>query len=273
MFVSTHLLTCRHFWQCLCPPISWPADTFHSVCVHPSHDLQTLFTVFVSTHLLTCRQFWQCLCPPISWPADNFDSVCVHPSYDLQTHLTVFESTFDSVCVHFWLCLCPPISWPADTFDSVCVHPSHDLQTLWQHGDLQTHLTVFVSIHLMTCRHIWQHDHLQTHLTVFVSILLITCRHFWLWALLSLDNAALPFFIDYNCFQGTIWYWCHSVVFQAAWQCHALHVWYRNLPMQERAAEHLWTTKSPRKLQTEEQEINWLSVWLSWGDPVWLTGH
>ena len=39
--------------------ISWPADTFNSVCVHPSHDL---------------RHLWQCLCPSISWPADTFDS-------------------------------------------------------------------------------------------------------------------------------------------------------------------------------------------------------
>ena len=28
--------------------------------------------------------------------------------------------------------------------------------------------------------------------------------------------------------------------------------------MQERAAEYSWMTKSPRKLQTKEQEINWL---------------
>ena len=76
----------RHFWQCLCPSISWPADTFDSVfvhlmtctlltvCLHPSHDLQTLLTMFVSVHLMTCRHFWQCLCPSISWPADTFDS-------------------------------------------------------------------------------------------------------------------------------------------------------------------------------------------------------
>ena len=79
VFVSVHLMT-WHFWQCLCPSISWPADTFDSVfvhlmtctlltvCLHPSHDLQTLLTVFVS------RQFWQFLCPSILWPADIFDS-------------------------------------------------------------------------------------------------------------------------------------------------------------------------------------------------------
>ena len=110
VFVSFHLMTCRHFWQYLCSSISWPADTFNSVCVRPSHDL---------------RHFWQCLCPSISWPADTFDSVfvhlmtctlltvCLHPSHDLQTLLTVFVS----------------ISWPADTFDNFCVHPSYDLQT------------------------------------------------------------------------------------------------------------------------------------------------
>ena len=32
MFVSIHLMTCRHFWQC--PSISWLADTFDNVCVH-----------------------------------------------------------------------------------------------------------------------------------------------------------------------------------------------------------------------------------------------
>ena len=73
-FVFIHLMTCRHFWQCLCPSILWPADTFDSFCVHPSHDLQTLLTVFVSIHLMTCRHFWQFLCPSILWPADIFDS-------------------------------------------------------------------------------------------------------------------------------------------------------------------------------------------------------
>ena len=153
--------------------ISWPADTFNSVCVLPSHDL---------------RHFWQCLCPSISWPqtlltvfvsihlmtSDTFDSVCVHPSHDLQTHLTVCLCpshdlhTFDNVCVHpshdlrhFWQCLCPSISWPAhfwqclcpsslwpaDIFDNVCVHPSHDLHTfdnvcVHPAYDLQTFLTM-----------------------------------------------------------------------------------------------------------------------------------
>ena len=75
-----------HIWQCLCWSISWqycyvllftvfvqtshdlqthltnvfiswPADAFNSVCVLPSHDLQTLLTVFVFIHLMTCRQF------------------------------------------------------------------------------------------------------------------------------------------------------------------------------------------------------------------------
>ena len=170
MFVSIHLMTCRHFWHCvhpfhdlqthltsvfiplmtwwhfgpcLCTSISRPADTFDSVCVY----------------LMTCRHFWQCLCSSISWPADTFDSVCVHPSHDLQTHLTV----------------CPSISSPADTLDSVCVHWSHDLQTI---------LTIFVSIHLMTCRHFW---------VFFTSIHLMTCRHFLRWALLSLDNTTFSF--------------------------------------------------------------------------------
>ena len=88
VFVSIHLMTSdtfnsvcvhpshdlRHFWQCLCPSISWPqtlltvfvsfylmtSDTFNSVRVYPSHDL---------------RHFWQCLCPSSLWPADIFDSV------------------------------------------------------------------------------------------------------------------------------------------------------------------------------------------------------
>ena len=182
VFVSTHLLTCGHIWQCLCP----------------------LLTVFVSTHLLTCRHFWQCLCPPISWHADTFWQ-CLCPPISWPA------DTFDSVCVHFWQCLCPPISWPADTFD--CGPYCH-----------------------------------------------LTTQHFL-------------FLFSKNFVQGTIWYWCHYVVFQAAWQCHALHMWYLNLPMQQRTAEDLWTRKSPRKLQTEEQEINWLLVGLSGGDPVWLTGH
>ena len=49
MFVSIYLMTCRHIWQCVCPShdlhtfdslsssISWPADTFDSICVHPSY--------------------------------------------------------------------------------------------------------------------------------------------------------------------------------------------------------------------------------------------
>ena len=182
-----------------------------------------------------------CLCPPISWPADTFDSVCVHPSLDMQTLLTVFVSTFE--------CLC---------------HPSHDLQT---------HLTVFVSIHLMTCRYIWQHGDLQTHWTVFVSPISWPADAFDCGPYCHLTTQNFLFLFSTNFVQGTIWYWCHYVVFQAAWQCHALHTWYLNLPMPQRAAEHLCTTKSPRQLQTTEQEINWLSVWLSWGDPVQLTGH
>ena len=138
MFVSIYLMTCRHIWQCVYPShdlhtfdslsssISWPAYTFDNACVHPSHDLQTLLTMY----------------PSISWPAHTFDK-CVHPSHDMQTLLTVFVF----------------ISWPAHTFDSVCVHPSHDLQTLLSicvHFMTCTLLTVFVFIHLMTCRHIWQ---------------------------------------------------------------------------------------------------------------------
>ena len=154
--------------------ISWPADAFNSVCVLPSQDLQTLLSV---------------LCSSISWPADAFNNVCVHPSHDLR---------------HFWQCLCPSISWPADTFDSVfvhlmtctlltvCLHPSHDLQTL---------LTMFVSDHLMTCRHFWQclcpsiSWPADTFDSGFTSIHLMTFRHFLRWALLSLDNTTFSFSI------------------------------------------------------------------------------
>ena len=199
--LSSHLTTCRHIWQ-----------------MGSSHDLQTLLTVFVSFHLKTCRHFWQCLCSSISWPADTFNSVCVLPSQDLQTLLSVLCSsiswpadTFNNVCVHpshdlrhFWQCSCPSISWPADTFDSVfvhlmtctlltvCLHPSHDLQTL---------LTMFVSDHLMTCRHFWQclcpsiSWPADTFDSGFTSIHLMTFRHFLRWALLSLDNTTFSFSI------------------------------------------------------------------------------
>ena len=149
MFVSIHLMTCRHFWQCFCPSISWAVDTFDNVsihlmtcrhiwqCVHPSHDLQTLWTVFVFIHLMTCRHIWQCLCPSISWPADTFDSV--HPSHDRHT----FDSAFIHLmtCRHFWQCLCPSIVWPAVIFDSLCIHPFHDVQTLLRVG-----LSLFLQI-------------------------------------------------------------------------------------------------------------------------------
>ena len=86
MFVSIYLMTRRHIWQCVCPShdlhtfdsfsssISWPADTFDSVCVHPSYDLQTLLTMFVFIYLMTRRHFRQFLCPSSLWPADIFDS-------------------------------------------------------------------------------------------------------------------------------------------------------------------------------------------------------
>ncbi len=127
VFVFIHLMTCRHFQQCLCPSISWP---------------QTLLTMFVSIYLMTCRHIWQCVCPShdlhtfdslspsISWPADTFDSVCVHPSYDLQTLLTMLVSIHLMTCRHFWQFLCSSSLWPADIFDSG-----------------------FTSIHLMTFRH------------------------------------------------------------------------------------------------------------------------
>ena len=101
--------------------------------------------------------------------------IFVHPSHDLQT------------------------------FDSVCVHPSHDLH-FWQcvhpPHDLQTHLTVFVFIHLITCS-VWHYDSVcvdpshDSTVTYYywlcvcpaiswpagtfdnVSIHLMTCRHFW----------------------------------------------------------------------------------------------
>ena len=52
------LMTCRHFWQCLCPSISWSADTFDNFCVHPAYDLQTFLTVVLR--------------PSISWHSDTF---------------------------------------------------------------------------------------------------------------------------------------------------------------------------------------------------------
>ena len=130
VFVSFHLMTCRHFWQCLCSSISWSADTFNSVCVHPSHDL---------------RHFWQCLCPAISWP-QTLLTVCLSISW--PAHFWQFVFIHLMTCRHFWQCLCPSILWPADTFDNVCVHPSRDLQTLL--------IIYFLSIQLMTCRHFWQ---------------------------------------------------------------------------------------------------------------------
>ena len=226
-----------HFWQCLCCSISWqycyvllltvfvqpshdlqthltdvfiswPADAFNSVCVLPSHDLQTL---------------WQCLCSSISWPQtlltvfvsiylmtpDTFDSV-FSISWP-QTLLTMFVSIHLMTCRHIWQCVCPShnlhtfdslsssISWPADTFDGVCVHPSYDLQTLLTvfvsiHLMTCRHLTIFVSVHLMTCRQFWQ--------CFFTSIHLMTFRHFLRWALLSLDNTTFSFSIFYKLFPG-----------------------------------------------------------------------
>ena len=171
------------------------SDTFNNVCVHLSHDLQTHLTVFVSIHFMTFTLL----------------IVSLHPSHDLQTLLTVFVSFHLMTCRHIWQCVCPShdlhtfdslsssISWPADTFDSVCVHPSYDLQTL---------LTMFVFIHLMTCRHFWQF--LRPSIlwpadifgSGFTSIHLMTFRHFLRWALLSLDNTTFYFSIFYKLFPG-----------------------------------------------------------------------
>ena len=189
---SIHLMTCRHIWQCLCFT-SWHVwhYVYDSVCVHPFHDNTVHY------------YYWLCVCPAITWPADFWQ--CVHPSHDLHT--------FDSICVHlmscrhFWQCLCPFILWLADTFDNVCVHPSYDLQTF---------LTVFLCPSIL-----WPADIFDC---VFVSIHLMMCRQFWQWALLSLDNTNSLFSISTNCFQGTIWYWCHYFVFQAPCQKHSPHV-------------------------------------------------
>ena len=229
VFLSIHLISWpANIWQCLCSSISRPAlltmcpsISFDSICVHPSHHLQThltlwqclcssiswqycyllLLTVCLSSHLMTCRHFWQ----------------CVHPYHDPQTHLTMCSSI--SWPAHFWQCLCPSISWPADTFDDVCVHPSHDLQT---------HLTVFLSIHLMTCTHLtmFVSIHLMTcrHMTVFESIHLMTCRHFWQclcpstssdsWAADTFDNASIHLM---TCTHLTV---CSSISWPAyVWQC------------------------------------------------------
>ena len=179
MFVSIYLMTCRHIWQCVCP----------------SHDLHTFDSLSSS----------------ISWPADTFGSVCVHPSYDLQTLLTMFVSIHLMTCRHFWQFLCPSSLWPADIFNSG-----------------------------------------------FTSIRLMTFRHFLRWALVPHDNTTFSFSVFYKLFPEYNLILMPLFLFQAPWQRHAVHVWYLNLTMQERAAEHSWMTKSPRQLQTKEQEINWL---------------
>ena len=101
-------------------------------------------------------------------------------------------------------CLCVFVcpSHELQTFDSVCVQPTPDLQ-------LQTLLT---SLHPAIS---WPADTYDSrpywHLTIQHSLFLFST----------------------NCFQCTVWYWCHYFVFQAPWQRHALHVWYLNLAMQE----------------------------------------
>ena len=197
-------------------------QTFDSVCVHPSHDLHFWQCVHPPHDLQL--HFWQCLCWSISWQYCYvlLLTVFVQPSHDLQTH---FTNVF--------------ISWPADAFNNVCVLPSHDLQTLltvlcpsisWP----QTLLTMFVSICLMTCRHIWQcvcpsHDlhtfdslsssiswpadtfdsvcvhpsyDLKTLLTLFVSIHLMTCRHL------------------------TVFVSIHLMTCRHFWQCFYVHPYY-----------------------------------------------
>ena len=167
--------------------------------------------------------------------SDTFDNVCVHLSHDLQTHLTVCCPSHD---LNTSDSLSSSISWPADTFDSVCVHPSYDMQTL---------LTVFVFIHLMSCRHFrqWFYVHPSHDIQTLFKV-----------GLTGTYNTTFSFSIFYKLFPGYNLYWCHYFVFQTPWQRHTLHVWYLNLTMQERAAEHSWMTNSTRQLQTKEQEIN-----------------
>ena len=141
---------------------------------------------------MTCRHIWQ-MCS----------------SHDLQTLLTMFVSFNLMTCRHFWQCLCPSISWPAGTFDSVFVHlMTSTFDSLSSSHDLQTLLTMFVSIHLMICRHfrqflrpssLWPADIFDIGST---SIHLMTFRHFLRWALLSLDNATFSFSIFYQLFPG-----------------------------------------------------------------------
>ena len=305
VFVFSHLMTCRHFWQCLCPSISWPAlltmcpsilwhaDTFDNVCVHPSHHLQTHLTL------------WQSLCWSISW--QDLQTLCVDPSHDLQTLLTMFVSIHLMTCRHFWQCLCPSISWPAHTFDNgcpsiswpadtfdKCVHPSHDLLTcltmcssiLWHADtfdsvcvhpsyDLQTLLTLFVSSQLMTCRHFWQclcpSILWPAHIfdSVFTSIYIMTCRHFWQWALLSLDNTTFPFSVFYTLFPG------YNLMLMPLF-CIPGTITKTCSPCvvpkfgDARESSRALVNQKESKKDADRRARNKLT---SWGDPVWLTGH
>ena len=153
---------------------------------------------------------------------------CVHPSHYLLTHLTLWQSLCWSISwqdLQTLLTMCLSISWPADTFDNVCVHPSYDLHIF---------LTVFL------------HPSISWHV------------HFWQWALLSLDNTMFPFSVFYKlfpgynlmlmplfCIPGTMTKTCSPCVVPK----------FGNARESSRASVN---KKSPRKLQTKEQEINWL---------------
>ena len=106
--------------------------TLLTVCLHPSHDLQTLLTMLVSNNLMTCRHFWQ-------W---------VHPFHDLQTHLTVFVFIHLMTCRHFWLCSSRDLK---TVFVFIRLMTCRHIWQSHQSHDLQTLLTVF--LHLLTSRH------------------------------------------------------------------------------------------------------------------------
>ena len=91
MFMFIHLMTCRHFWQCLCPSISWLADTFDSVCVHPSYDLQTFLSVFTSIHLMTCRHFLRWALLSLDNTTFSFLQIVSRVQFDTDTIILYFR--------------------------------------------------------------------------------------------------------------------------------------------------------------------------------------
>ena len=87
----------QNIWQCLCPSISWPADTFGNICVHPSYDLQThlAMSTFSPIGMWSSNAMRMCVCVCVC-----VDRMNLTFTLRWHIHVSVHSVLYTSTCTH-----------------------------------------------------------------------------------------------------------------------------------------------------------------------------